>query len=318
MNITRLNIRKWIKVFLLGFALINVVAIFHAYKFTHFTDKNISKTKDSKLLSTSEKIKTLFFGIDNPKPLNEHFPTQPYETIKIQSNKNLECWLIKSVNSKGTVVFFHGYSGDKSSMIERAEEFLALGYSTLLVDFMGSGGSEGNQTTIGYLEAEEVKSCFDYLKQKGENKIYLFGTSMGAAAILKAEHDYQMNPQGMILECPFGSMYATTCARFARMGIPAFPMAGLLVFWGGVENGFWAYNHNPIEYSKSVKCPVLLMYGRKDETVSEEDTNLIFSNLASASKELKVYPNAAHENFLKQYRNEWIQDVDNFMEKTRN
>lgn len=317
MNIMRLHICKWIKIFLLGFALANIVAIFHAYKFTHFADSSISKTKDSKLLSTSDKIKTLVFGVDNPRPMNENLPTAPYKTVKIQSNKILEGWLIKSPEPKGTVVFFHGYSGNKSTMTERAEEFLKLGYNTLLVDFMGSGGSEGNQTTIGYLEAAEVKSCFDYLKQQGENRIYLFGTSMGAAAILKAERDYQMNPQGMILECPFGSMYATTCARFTRMGVPSFPMAGLLVFWGGVENGFWAYAHNPIKYSKSVKCPVLLMYGRQDETVSEEDTNLIFSNLSSILKELKVYPNAAHENFLQHYKSEWIEDVTSFMEKTK-
>lgn len=313
----KFNRKKWLRLVLCGFVSINIVAIFHAYKFTHFTDSHISKTKDSSLLSTSDKLKTLLFGINNPRPVNTILPVQPYETIKIASNKTLECWLIKSDSAKGTVVFFHGYSGDKSSMLERSNEFFKLGYNVLLVDFMGSGGSAGNQTTIGYLEAEEVQSCFEYLKESGEKRIYLFGTSMGAAAVLKAEQDYQLNPSGMILECPFGSMYATTCARFTRMGVPSFPMAGLLVFWGGVENGFWAYAHCPIEYAKSVKCPVLLMYGRKDETVSEEDTNLIFSNLASAVKELKIYPNAAHENFLQQYSTEWQRDVEHFMEKTR-
>lgn len=295
----------------------NLIACCHAYKFTHFTSQSVSKTKDSKLLSTSEKVKALFWGIDNPRPQNKYWPKPPYETITIQSNKRLECWLIKADSSKGTVVLFHGYSGEKSGMLERADEFLKLGYSTLLVDFMGSGGSEGSQTTLGFREAEQVKSCFDYLRATSENRVYLFGTSMGAAAVLKAERDFQMNPEGLILECPFGSMYATTCARFERMGVPSFPMAGLLVFWGGVQNGFWAYAHNPVKYAKSVRCPVLLMYGRKDETVSEEDTNLIFRNFDSQQKELKVYPNAAHENFLKQYAAEWTRDVGSFLEKTR-
>ncbi len=294
----------------------NIVAFFHAYKFTHFTDARVEKTKDAKHLSYLDKLKALFFGIDNPRPKSKILPNRPYETVTIQSNKRIEGWWIQGDSSKGTVIFFHGFSGEKSTMLDRAEVLMRLGYNALLIDFMGSGGSEGNQTTVGYLEADEVKSCFDFVKQKGETAIYLFGTSMGAAAVLKAEHDYKMNPKGLLVECPFGSMYATTCARFDRMGVPSFPMAGLLDFWGGVQNGFWAFNNNPTEFAKDIHCPVLLMYGRKDETVSEAETKEIFSNLQSPQKDLKIYPNAAHENFLKQYRVDWTQDVAEFMEKT--
>ena len=75
----------------------------------------------------------------------------------------------------------------KSSLLDKAEIFLNLGYNTFLVDFMGSGGSDGNQTTIGFYEAEEVKTAFNYLEACGEKNIILFGTSMGAAAIMKAQ-----------------------------------------------------------------------------------------------------------------------------------
>lgn len=74
-------------------------------------------------------------------------------------------------------------------------------------------------------------------------------------------------------------------------------MAGLLVFWGGIQNGYWAFDHNPAEYAKGVKCPVLLMYGNMDKKVSLEEKELIFSNLAG-HKELKIYPEAGHESYL--------------------
>lgn len=64
-------------------------------------------------------------------------------------------------------------------MLDKAEIFNQLGYSAFLVDFMGSGGSEGNQTTIGFLEAEQVKVSFNYIKQSGEHNIFIYGTSMG-------------------------------------------------------------------------------------------------------------------------------------------
>ncbi|RYU95230.1 hypothetical protein [Emticicia agri] len=108
------------------------------------------------------RLKSLAFGINNPRPTNGQFPTKPYQTIQLKSNKMIECWLIKRENAKGTVVLFHGFAGEKSSLLEKSVVFEQLGYNTLLVDFMGSGGSEGNQTTIGFFEAAEVKTCVDF------------------------------------------------------------------------------------------------------------------------------------------------------------
>ena len=197
-------------------------------------------------------------------------------------------------------------------MLDKAEVFRHQGFNTFLVDFMGSGGSEGNQTTIGFLEARQVKTCFDYLTEKGEKNIFLFGTSMGSVAIMKAISDFDIKPKGIIIECPFGSMYQTVCARFKTMNAPTFPMAGLLVFWGGLQNGFWAYGHNPTEYSKKITCPTLLMYGQQDEKVSKAEIDEIFANLAG-QKELKIYKNAGHENYLTKYKDEWTKDITQFI-----
>ena len=294
------------------FIFVNIISIFHSYKLTHFSESLTEKTKSAKELSALEKGKTLLFGINNPRPENNTFLTQPFYKIKLKSNREIECWSILSNPSKGTLIIFHGFSGQKSSMLDKSDEFLKLGYSTLLVDFMGSGGSEGNQTTIGYLEAEQVKTCFNYLQEKGEKNIYLFGTSMGAVAIMKAIKDYELMPKAIIIECPFGSMYETVCSRFKIMNIPTFPMAGLLVFWGGVQNGFWAFNHNPVEYSKSIKCPTLLLYGEQDQKVSRKEINEIFANLPGR-KELKLYPEAGHENYLTKYKEQWSNDVKAFL-----
>ncbi len=305
-------IKRVSRILAIFFVLTNVVAFFHAYKFTHFAEANESKTRDPKKLSVTEKIGTILFGVSNPRPSNNAFPDQKYLTIKLQSNRDIECWSIKADSSKGTVILFHGFSGQKAGMLDKANVFLNLGYNVLLVDFMGSGGSEGNQTTIGYLEAAQVKTCFDYLKNSGENNIYLFGTSMGAVAIMKALGDYTIKPNGIIIECPFGTMYETVCARFKTMNAPTFPMAGLLVFWGGAQNGFWAFDHNPREYAKNINCPTLLLYGEQDDKVSKKEIDEIFSNLPG-DKYLKTYPRAGHENYLIQYKDEWVYDVGNFL-----
>lgn len=297
----------------------NIVAFFHAYKFTHFVEGNVSKTKSPEELNPFDKVKTLFFGINNPRPTNKEKP-EKYEDFELQSNKEIDCWYLNKhyLNStdtvRGTVILFHGYGGEKSSMLDKAEEFEKLHYNVLLVDFMGSGGSEGNQTTLGFYEAEEVKTAYEYLTKKGVENIYLFGTSMGSVAIMKAISDYDLKPKGIIIECPFGSMFQTTCARFKIMKAPTFPMAGLLVFWGGVQNNFWAFGHNPTEYAKKIKCPTLLLYGEQDKNVSRQEIEEIYKNL-NGTKELKTYELAGHENYLLRYKEQWAKDLSEFLKQ---
>jgi uncharacterized protein len=308
---TKQLFKRLLGVFLVIFTLLNIITYFHAYKFTHFTSENIPKTK-AKSLTIFDKINALLFGINNPRPKNNKIPTQQFETIQLQSNKQIECWHIQTVPSKGTVVLFHGYGGEKSSMIDKSDEFIKQGFSTLLVDFMGSGGSEGNQTTIGFKESDEVKTCVAYLEKYGEKNIYLFGTSLGAVAIMKAVSEYQLHPKGIIIECPFGSMYQTTCARFNAMKIPTFPMAGLLVFWGGIQNGFWAFGHNPTAYAQQINCPTLLLYGEQDERVSRNEIDEIYANL-HCKKFLGTFQLAGHENYLIRYKEQWVQKINEFM-----
>jgi alpha-beta hydrolase superfamily lysophospholipase len=302
-----------IRLLLLVFVVLNAVSFFHAYRFTHFAEPGAAKTRNAGELSWAGRCSALVFGVGNPRPENTRQPQQSFETLYIAGRQRLEGWLIRTPDSRGTVAVFHGFSGSKSGLLDKAAVFVDLGYSVLLVDFAGSGGSEGDETTIGYREADDVKASYDFLRSQGETNIVLFGTSMGAAAVLRAAAVYGIEPQAAILECPFGSMYATTCARFREMGVPCFPMAALLVFWGGVQHGFWAFGHNPVRYARSADFPLLLLYGAKDNKVSSVETRSIYAALPGP-KTLRVYAEAGHENYLKRYRHEWQRDVAAFLE----
>lgn len=301
------------------FILMNVVAFFHARKFTRYSKNAGEKTGKPEQLSAVGKMQAILFGIDNPRPENKRKPSGKFETIELQSNRKIEGWYLPANSGAGedserrTVILFHGYGGDKSSMLDKAEILDSLGFDTFLVDFMGSGGSEGNITTIGYREAEQVMTAYEYVGSRGVKNIYLFGTSMGAVAILKAISDHGIVPKGIILECPFGSMYKTVCARFDNMNLPSFPMAGLLVFWGGAQHGFWAFGHNPTRYAGRVACPTLVLFGEKDKNVSRDEINDIYRNLPG-EKSLRIYPQAGHENYLLKYKREWTEDVAGFLE----
>lgn len=259
-----------------------------------------------------QKISTLFLGVDMPRPVNDSLPKLPYETITLQSNKKLECWYIKADSAIGTVALFHGYGGAKASMLQRGYYLHSLGYNLLLADFMGSGGSEGNATTIGVLEGQQVKTCVDYLIRRGDKNIYLFGTSMGAASILKAINTQALPVKALLLECPFGSMAQAVDNRFKLMGVPAFPMARMLMFWGWVQTGCNLFTHKPYEYAKAVKVPTLLLWGEKDDKVNRAEIDAIYANL-NGPKHLVTYPNAKHESYLNDYSTKWKGDIAAFL-----
>ncbi len=307
-------IRKLALAFFMVFLLMNLVAFLHAWNFTHFTSRD-TRTPPPEELSVWQKINVLFTGVSLPRPENYTVPEVDFESTWLTAGEDsVALWEINGEINKGTVAMFHGYFANRTSMLEQAQRFRRLGYRTVLVDFRGSGGSSGSSTSIGYHEKQEVKLVHDYLRKKYEGPLVLFGTSMGAAAILHCASEQTVRPDAIILECPFGTLYEATVNRFRTMNLPEYPMAGLLVFWGGIQNGYWGFDHNPSEYARRVTIPTLLFYGEQDPRVTRHETDAIYSHLAG-KKRLVTFPEAGHGKFLDQYENEWLREIHDFLKE---
>jgi len=261
--------------------LCNIVVYNHANRFTHFSETETERPKKPEELNFQEKLSALCKGVSVPKPKNHMAPAIPYETFYIQSHKKLEGWEVAVENSKGVVVLFHGYISCKANTLPYSNAFNEKGYSTVLIDFMGHGGSEGVETTIGFKEGLDVKAAFDYVKEKyPDQKIILHGSSMGAVAIMKSIEQYDIKPDKIILECPFGSMLETAKGRFEIMGLPNTPLAHWLILFGGWQTGFDAFDHNPTDYAQDITVPTLLLNGAKDTRVSRDEIDAIYQNVA--------------------------------------
>jgi pimeloyl-ACP methyl ester carboxylesterase len=291
--------------------LYNVVAYNHAYAMTHFREGG-ARTGNPETLSLTQKIRTLVLGVNIPKPANQRTPESlglPFTTETFQGNDGkLEAWRIRCPQPKGTVLLLHGYANCKQSLLQEARAFHDLGYEAVLLDFRGSGGSDGNETTIGIREADDVAAVAHTLPKP----LILYGQSMGSAAILRALAYNQLQPQAAIVECPFDRLLSTAENRFAAMGVPAFPSARLLIFWGGIQLGFDGFSHNPVDYARSVHCPVLLMYGENDPRVTPEQAEAIYANLAG-EKRIQLFPDAGHQSYLSANANLWQRSVAEFL-----
>ncbi|RYD83290.1 MAG: alpha/beta hydrolase [Sphingobacteriales bacterium] len=305
---------RLLKILLIPFVLLNIIVICHAYKFTHFYEPGEITIKNQQEKTGWEKTKEILFGFNFTKSLN----VKPDSAIKTtyfstKCGLKLEAWEFTADSSIGTVALFHGHGGKKSSLLSEAAIFSKLGYNTILLDFRAHGGSQGNTCTIGYKEAEDVKLVYDYLVARGEKNIVLYGASLGAATITKAVNDYSISPAKIILDMPFGDLSSAITGRLKMMGLPAQPLGGMLTFWGGLQNGFWAFNHKPYEYVKKIECPVLLQRGKLDARVTQQETDLIYNNIHTAKKKV-IYETAAHESLFKKEPLKWTAEVTAFLQ----
>ena len=303
----------------LGLAAANLVAFAHARAFTRFAPAG-RRTPSPEKLSFGQKVQVLAMGVDVPRPLNKRTPASlglPYERHVFKGSRGtaLEAWVIPVGTPRGTVVLFHGHAASKDSQLREAAAFRAMGFRTMLVDFYGSGGSAGNETSIGYHEATDVAAAYRYARElPGRGPVVLYGASMGAAAVLKAVADHRLDPDGLILECPFDSLLETTRHRFALIGVPSFPMAELLVFWGGVDQGFDGLGFRPAASAAAVGRPTLLMAGDLDPFVTPDETRAIHSALRGPRR-LVFFEGIGHDVGLHRRAREWKTAVGEFLDE---
>jgi alpha-beta hydrolase superfamily lysophospholipase len=308
------------------FVLANLLAFVQAYSMTHFVHDVATTRLDQ--LSGMGKLGVILTGVSLGKPRNTISPQTfnlPYETHRYRGadGTEYEAWRIPAGGppwrrwrgTRGVCLLFHGYAGCKAGVLREAEVVRRAGYDAFLVDFRGSGGSSGSVTTVGYREADDVAEAEKYVRQRfGPQRLVIYGRSMGAAAVLRAVSLGTARPDALVIESPFDRMLTTVSHRFDMLGVPKFPLAPLLVFWGGVQHGYWAFGHNPSEYARSVTCPTLMIRAGRDPFIRGGEAQSVFDNVPGP-KALFVVDAAAHEPCIAVDKPRWTERVTDFLLK---
>jgi alpha-beta hydrolase superfamily lysophospholipase len=311
-------LRRLLWLVLLALMLINALAWVQARAMTHF----VAGGQPLRLLGTlppAAQLQQLITGVQLPRPENHATPAAhflPFETrhIPLAEGEQLEVWWVPHPQSRGVVLMFPGYAGVKEAFLTPAAELYRLGYSSLLVDFRGSGGSSGDDTTLGLREADDVASAFRYAQQQWpEQPIVLYGISMGGAAILRAVAVDGVRPSAIIVEGVFDRLLTTVWHRFDAVHLPAWPAAPLLVFWGSVQMRYNGFAHNPVDYAAAVACPILVLHGERDPWISADETQALVAQISSP-KVLVEVPGLGHDMpFVYGAHDLWVSAVTDFL-----
>lgn len=303
--------------FVAGFGLLNVWTYRHAWALTHFSSGGESTLRPEQL-SGWAKTGVLLAGVNLPRPTNDLTPADvglefSVHEITSADGTALEAWLVPHDQPRAVVCLFHGYGSSKSRLLNEARAFHEMGCSAVLVDFRGSGGSDGDMTTLGVYEAADVAAVCRFAREAiTAAPLVLFGRSMGSVAILRAVAREDVRPSAIVVECPFDRLLGTVRRRFSAMHLPSFPCAELLVFWGGVQHGMNGFAHNPVEYAAAVHCPALVLQGDADRRVAVEEVQRITGAL-SGQKRLEIFPGVGHESCFRSRPDRWREHVGEFL-----
>lgn len=244
-------------------------------------------------------LQALLTGIRIARPQNRATPADhflPYDThmIALPNGEQLEAWHVPHPQPRAIALMFMGYAGVKEGGLTPAAKLHQWGYSSLLVDFRGAGGSSRSDQTMGIREAEDVAAAYAYARATWPTTpVVLYGVSMGGAAALRAVAITDMQPAGIIAEAVFDTLVNTTRHRFDSFNVPASPAAEVLLFWGGVQLGVNPFAHNPIDYAARVEAPTLLLYGEHDPWILPAEREALLAALRGPV-EVVVFPQQGH------------------------
>jgi len=208
-----------------------------------------------------------------------------------------------------------GVRANRLSMVRRAEFLRQAGYSTLLIDFQGTGESDGEAITFGWRERFDVIAAVDYLKTRlPDQRIGVIGVSLGGAATLLAAPRLEINAAA--LEAVYPSIDRAVVNRLSmRVGPLASVTAPLLLLQLRPRIGVPASELRPVDHVGKLRCPVLIVGGALDRHTTVEDTQVLF-DAASQPKELWLIPGATHVDYLEFAGHDYRRRITTFFART--
>jgi len=245
----------------------------------------------------------------------------------IQKELTLKGWYFKAGNTGNTVIFAHGYGENRlqfdNKTLDMIKTYLGNNYNVLAFDFRNSGESEGNITTMGYSEVNDLLGAISYVKTLGAKNIILFGFSTGASSCLLA-CEKSSDITAVIADTPYMNIesFIDNSLYFKELNInlPEF------IFEITTTKALELITHidysNLSEILSSVEMPPVMLIHASDDIIVPALNSTQFYSLISKNGNNKNYlwiaENAGHLESYNMYTTIYMQEILDFLQKTIN
>jgi alpha-beta hydrolase superfamily lysophospholipase len=247
---------------------------------------------------------------------------------------------------KAVLLVVHGLGEHSGRYLNVVDHFAPLGYAVYGLDHIGHGKSEGAREIVqSFDDFTDTLTIFYKMVTEWQagKPVFILGHSMGGLIISYYLLDHQEKFKGAVISAPLVEvgdsvsqmtiMMSKILSKLApKVGVVALDVNGLSRDRAVVD----AYVNDPLVFqgktparsgseilsamlrvnaeAGKISLPVIIVQGAEDILVAPSGAQLLFDNVSSADKTLKIYDELYHEIFNEPEREIVLKDVENWLE----
>ncbi len=236
-----------------------------------------------------------------------YFPeTYPLQQLsEVSKNLNLQPWPSKEeyrglisrndmVDSKGTILVFHGNAGSASGRTFYIDALEKLGYQVILAEYPGYGSRSGRPSQQVLIE--DALETTRLAQEQFGKPLFLWGESLGGGVVSGIVREAKFDIQGIALTTPFDSL-----ANIAQHHYPF-----LLGKWLTLDK------FNNIDSLQNYTGNIAVLMAKQDEIIPNKNTLNLFNKLSNRKKIWK-FPDAGHNTMPVSPSLPWWEEVTQFL-----
>jgi fermentation-respiration switch protein FrsA (DUF1100 family) len=202
--------------------------------------------------------------------------------------------ILNQFKSNKFLIYTHGWANNRLSGLKYMDPYLDEGYNFYMYDLRGCGENENYLISMGENESSDLLQIIRALKESYDYdiSISLHGESLGGFSSLL-----------VLKDCPFIKFCLTDSAYTSienviktilkRSRIPLF-IYNPLQLYVKLRFHFNFNNYNALESVNHSSCPLLIINGTDDTTVTKQMSQEIYDASISLNKKVYYFDGAGH------------------------
>ncbi|MEK4249289.1 alpha/beta hydrolase [Paenibacillus sp. FSL W7-1287] len=250
-----------------------------------------------------------------------------YEVIVYPSrsgNTTVDSWFIPARSAASgeesgqTIILSHGYGANREEswvpMYDLAELMHELGYNVIMFDYGYASKSYSAPATWGSEEKNQLLAAVDYAKERGADRIIVWGFSMGGGTALQAALETE-HIDGLILDSLFLPSPETLYTNIKQyIGLPKYPTTSII----GKLLPLWtnhSFSNTPAEtiLETTYDIPLFIIHGTADNKADVYIAERIAANQTLHQSRLWVIEGGMHELLFRKDPNQYMKNISQFI-----
>jgi uncharacterized protein len=216
--------------------------------------------------------------------------------------------------AKRNFLMCHGYSRSKERLYNLVKLF--PDDNILIFDYRAHGESQGDFTTIGYHEKNDVIAAFDLLNSYEKTKslpTFGIGVSMGAVSLLGAASQ-GLPFKGIVIDSAFKRLDMQLAKMFPeKTGLPLMPFMN---FCQRIFEYFSQCCMSDVDahaWAEKLTIPIFIIHSNHDKLADVAAAHELYSKVPGPKK-LWIVDNAHHAGIFKLYPQAYVREVGLFLD----